>query len=326
MQQTDMQQAHAYLAKLPKAELHLHLEGAAEPQVIQRIQPALDLDAIRSHYRYTDFPAFLQSFKWVARHLERPEHYAMVADDLFARLRAQNVCYAEVMLSVGVLFWKGQDAEATFQAIHEAAGRAGFPVRWIFDAIRQFPVDDARRVLQLAIRHQQQGVVGFGIGGNEELGPARDFEAVFAEAREAGLQLSVHGGETTGPDSVWEALEGGAQRIGHGIRAIDDPALLRHLAQHEIPLEISISSNVLTRSVASLAAHPVRRLFDAGVPITLNTDDPAMFHTTLTREFLLAHQQFGFSLQELEAIAANAFRFAFDARAAATPQESEALR
>ncbi|MCW5962916.1 MAG: adenosine deaminase [Bryobacterales bacterium] len=311
-----MQSTEDFLAKLPKAELHLHLEGAAEPRVIQRIQPALGLDEIRGHYRYTNFPAFLQSFKWVARHLARPEHYALVAEDLFATLRAQNVRYAEIMLSVGVLFWKGQDAAATFEALAEAARHAGFPVRWIFDAIRQFPVEDARRVLELALRYQDRGVVAFGIGGNEELGPARNFHAVFAEAREAGLRLTIHGGESTGPESIWEALEGGADRIGHGIRAVDDPLLVRHLAEQQIPLEISISSNVLTGSVPGIAAHPVRRLFEAGIPIVLNTDDPAMFHTSLTREFLVAHEEMGFSLAELGTVAANAFRFAFDATAA----------
>lgn len=312
-----MQSTEDFLAKLPKAELHLHLEGAAQPRVIQRIQPALSLDEICGHYRYTGFPAFLQSFKWVARNLALPEHYALVAEDLFATLRAQNVRYAEVMLSVGVLFWKGQDAAATFEALDEAAQHAGFPVRWIFDAIRQFPAEDARKVVELAKRYRNRGVVAFGIGGNEELGPARNFHAVFSEALDAGLRLTIHGGESTGPASIWEALEGGAERIGHGIRAVDDPLLVRHLADRQIPLEISISSNLLTGSVPGIAAHPVRRLFEAGVPIVLNTDDPAMFHTSLTREFLVAHEEMGFSLAELETVAANAFRFAFDATAAA---------
>lgn len=310
-----------FLLELPKAELHLHLEGAAEPAVIQQIQPGLSLAEIREQYRYADFPAFLQCFKWVARNLSRPEHYAWVAQDLFARLRAQNVRYAEIMISVGVLFWKEQDAAATFEALDEASRDAGFPVRWIFDAIRQFPAKDAMRVVELAKRYQHRGVVGFGIGGNEELGPARNFQTVFAAARASGLRLTVHGGETTGPASIWEALEGGAERIGHGIRAVEDPLLLRHLAERQIPLEISISSNVLTRAVASLEAHPVRRLFEAGIPIVLNTDDPAMFHTSLQREFAIAHEHFGFTREELEQVAANGFRFAFDAEAATNAAE-----
>jgi aminodeoxyfutalosine deaminase len=309
-----------FLAALPKAELHLHLEGAATPEVIQRIEPTLHLEEIRGHYSYTDFPAFLQSFKWVARHLSLPEHYVLVAEDLFRRLRMQNVVYAEVMLSVGVMLWKGQDPRTIFEALDEASRHAGFPVRWIFDAIRQFPAHDAHRVLDLAIQYQDRGVVAFGIGGNEELGPARHFYPVFARAREAGLRLTVHGGETTGPASVWEALRGGAERIGHGIRAVDDPRLVRHLADHRIPLEISISSNVLTGAVASLDAHPMRQLFDAGVPIILNTDDPAMFHTSLVREYELAKAQFGFTHEELRGIADNSFRYAFDVETARKAQ------
>lgn len=308
--------ADPFLEKLPKAELHLHLEGAAEPEMIQQIEPSLSLEEIRGHYSYTDFPAFLQSFKWVARHLANPEHYALVAAGLFRRLRSQNVRYAEVMLSVGVMFWKEQDAAAIFDAVDAEAARAGFTVRWIFDAIRQFPVEDAHRVLDLAIRLRDRGVVAFGIGGNEELGPARNFYPVFARAREAGLRLTIHGGETTGPASIWEALEGGAERIGHGIRATADPLLVEHLARHRIPLEISISSNVMTGAVDTLYRHPVRQLFEAGIPIVLNTDDPAMFHTSLLREYALAHEHFGFTLEELEDVAENGFRYAFDLAAA----------
>jgi adenosine deaminase/aminodeoxyfutalosine deaminase len=310
-----------WINTLPKAELHLHLEGSVEPEVIHRLRPDRSMEEIRRHYEYSDFPHFLQCFKWVVQHLRTPDDYATVARDLFAKLAAQNVRYAEIMLSVGVLFWKGQDAAATFRALADAADEAPFPVRWVFDAIRQFPVDEAERVLELAQQFQDRGVVGFGIGGNEELGPARNFHGVFAAARAAGLRLTVHGGETTGPASIWEALEGGAERIGHGVRAVEDPLLLRHLADQRIPLEISVSSNVCTGAVPSLAAHPLRRIFDAGVPVVLNTDDPAMFHCTLNGEFRIAREQFGFGEAELREVAANGFRFAFDAEAARIARE-----
>lgn len=308
---------HTWITTLPKSELHLHLEGSVEPRMIQKLRPHLSLSDILERYRYRDFPDFLQSFKWVVQHLNGPEDYALVARDLFATLAAQNVKYVEVMLSVGVLFWKKQDAEATFLALADASADAPMPVRWIFDAIRQFPAEDAAQVLDLAIRFRDRGVVGFGIGGNEALGPATNFHHLFAEARRAGLHLTVHGGETTGPQSIWQALEGGAQRIGHGIRAVDDPVLLRHLATNQIPLEISVSSNILTGAVASVADHPLRRIFDAGVPVVLNTDDPAMFHTSLEREYCLAHEECGLSRSAIESIAGNGFRFAFDAEAAA---------
>lgn len=305
-----------WIETLVKSELHVHLEGSVAPELIHRLRPERSLDEVRAQYRYVDFPHFLQCFKWVVQHLETPDNYAMVARDLFDTLAAQNVRYAEVMLSVGVLYWKRQDAAATFEALAQAAEGAAFPVRWIFDAIRQFPVEAAEEVLELAVRYRERGVVGFGIGGNEELGPARNFHGVFAKARKAGLRLTVHGGETTGPQSIWEALEGGAERIGHGIRAAEDPLLLRHLADSGIPLEISVSSNVCTGAVSSLAAHPLRRIYEAGVPVVLNTDDPAMFHTSLNQEFQIAHAQFGFSEAELRGVAANGFRYAFDAQAA----------
>lgn len=305
-----------WIASLPKAELHLHLEGSAEPETLARLLPDLGIEEIRSHYRFSDFTQFLESFKWVARNLRTPEDHAEVARDLFATLAKQNVRYAEVMLSVGVLLWKRQDAAATFEALAAVAAEAPFPVRWIFDAIRQFPVAAAEEVLELAIQYRERGVVGFGIGGSEQLGPARHFRGVFAKARRAGLRLTVHGGETTGPQSVWEALEGGAERIGHGIRAAEDPVLLRHLAEHRIPLEISISSNVMTGAVASFDAHPVRAIYDAGVPVILNTDDPAMFHTSLNREYQIARDRYGFSEAELRELSENAFTFAFDQDAA----------
>ena len=170
-----------------------------------------------------------------------------------------------------------------------------------------------RKVAELAAERVGEGVVAFGIGGDEERGPAEWFKEVFRFAQQAGLRLTAHAGETCGPESVWAALELGAERIGHGIRSIEDPVLVRHLRDHDIPLEISISSNVATGVVARIEDHPVRRLYDAGVPIVLNTDDPAMFRTTLTAEYELAARQFGFTEEELRGMAENGFRYAFGA-------------
>jgi adenosine deaminase/aminodeoxyfutalosine deaminase len=184
-------------------------------------------------------------------------------------------------------------------------------VRWIFDAVRQFAVSEGMRVAELAAERISEGVVAFGIGGDEARGPAEWFAEAFALARRSGLHLAPHAGETTGPRTIWTSLELGAERIGHGIRAIDDPVLVRHLRDHDIPIEVCLSSNVATGAVAGLGEHPIRRLFDAGVPITLNTDDPAMFRTTLTAEYELAARELGFSEQELRGIAASAFRYSF---------------
>ena len=163
-------------------------------------------------------------------------------------------------------------------------------VRWILDAVRQFGVEQALQVAELAAERVSHGVVAFGIGGSEERGPAEWFGEVFAFARTAGLRLVAHAGETTGPESVWAALEMGAERIGHGIAAARDPDLMRCLRERDIPLEICITSNLVTGVVKRLEDHPVRRLYDAGVPIVLNTDDPAMFACTLAGEYRLAHR------------------------------------
>ena len=161
-------------------------------------------------------------------------------------------------------------------------------VRWILDAVRQFGVEHAMQVAELAAERVDQGVVAFGIGGSEERGPAEWFTDVFAFARNAGLHLHAHAGESMGPESVWDALALGAERIGHGIAAVRDPALMRHLRDRDIPLEICITSNLVTGVVKRIEDHPVRRLFDAGVPIVLNSDDPAMFRCSLTGEYRLA--------------------------------------
>jgi adenosine deaminase/aminodeoxyfutalosine deaminase len=185
-------------------------------------------------------------------------------------------------------------------------------VRWILDAVRQFGVEPAMQVASLAAERVNQGVVALGIGGSEERGPASWFTDVFAFARNAGLRLHAHAGESMGPESIWDALALGAERIGHGIAAVGDPALMRHLRDREIPLEICITSNLVTGVVKRIEDHPLRRLFDAGVPIVLNSDDPAMFRCSLTGEYRLAAEQFGFTEGELRQLAENAFRYAFD--------------
>ena len=297
--------------ELPKAELHLHLEGSAEPETLHELDPATPVEEFRALYRYADFDAFLKAFAAIGKRLRTPADYALVTRRLLDRLAAQNVCYAEITLAAGVVLWKGQEFAPIFDAVSEAAEASPVEVRWILDAVRQFGPEPAQRVAELAAERAGGGVVAFGIGGSEERGPAYWFGDASACARLAGLRLTVHAGETAGPESVWAALRLGAERIGHGIRAIEDPALVAHLCQHRIPLEICITSNLVTGVVARLEDHPVRRLYDAGVPIVLNTDDPAMFGCTLTGEYRLAARAFGFTEAELRGIAENGFRYAF---------------
>ena len=300
-----------FAAQLPKAELHLHLEGSVDAETLHELDPATPLEELRALYHYPDFNAFLKTFGAVVTRLARPEDYALVTRRLLERLAAQNVRYAEIIIAAGVVLWKKQEFGPVFDAIHDAARGSPVEVRWILDAVRQFGVEPAWEVASLAAARQDRGVVAIGIGGSEERGPAEWFKEVFAFAKSAGLHLTAHAGESAGPESVWEALVLGAERIGHGIAAVRDRGLLRHLRDQDIPLEISITSNLVTGVVARLEDHPIRALYDAQVPIVLNTDDPAMFGCTLTDEYRLAARAFGFSQAELRGIAENGFRYGF---------------
>lgn len=300
--------------ELAKAELHLHLEGSIQPETLRELDPGLDLAAVHGRYQYAGFPAFIQSYIWVIGHLNRPEHYGLIARRLLERLEQQNVRYAEITVSAGVILRRGQDLGAVCDAIQSEAEASPVEVRWILDAVRQWGAEPAREVVRLASQRLDRGVIGFGIGGDEAAGPVEWFGGLMREAREAGLRLTIHAGETVGAESVWNAVRLGAERIGHGIRAADDPVLLAHLRERNIPLEICISSNVATGCVSSLKEHPVRRIYEAGVPIVLGTDDPAMFHTTIEREYELAAREFGFTDEELCGIVENGFRYAFGQR------------
>lgn len=300
---------------MEKAELHVHLEGSIGPETLIAIDPSLTREEIEARLTCATFPQFLEGYIWVNKKLETPGHYALATRHLLDSLAAQEVTYAEITLSAGVVLWKQQDLAAVYEAIWRESQRSRVRTFWILDAIRQFGPEKGMEVARFAVSRRNDGVIAYGIGGDEVRGPAHWFDEVFRYARDGGLHLLAHAGETAGPESIWGALAIGAERIGHGIAAAQDPALMAQLRKDNIPLEVCISSNLCTGAVASLDQHPVQALYDAGVPITINTDDPAFFRTTLRREYELAEKTFGLPIDEL---AANSFRYAFGASALKT--------
>lgn len=304
---------------LPKAELHLHLEGSIDPETLLELRATHGrpgtLAEIESIYRYSDFTGFLMAFKTITEDLQTPADYELITYRLMKKLKAENVLHAEVYVSVGVNLWRKQDFDAIFEGLERGRDRGerdfGVSLLWIFDAVRHFGADAAKPVADLAVRYHDRNVVGFGIGGDERKAEPELFRDVYSYARDHGLRLTAHAGETAGPGSIWGALNLHVDRIGHGLTAIQDPELMEVLATRQVPIEICITSNLRTGCCRSLQDHPVRQYFDQGLMITLNTDDPAMFATSLSREYQLAQQTFGFTDEHLRELARNSFEASF---------------
>jgi aminodeoxyfutalosine deaminase len=309
-----------FILGLPKAELHLHLEGSVEPETLLELRrrhgdPKAALDEIERMYQYQDFAGFLMAFKAVTQELHSPEDYELITHRLMRRLKTSNILHAEVYISVGVcLYWK-YDFAAIFEALERGRERGerdfGVSLLWIFDATRHFGPEKAQQVAELAARSRDRNVVGFGIGGDERRAAPELFRDVFSYAADQGLRLTAHAGETTGPDSIWGALNLKAERIGHGLTAAEDPELIEELSRRQIPVEICVTSNLKTGCCREISEHPVKNYFDHGLMITLNTDDPAMFNTSLAREYQLAQEHFGFTDEQLRELARNSFEASF---------------
>jgi adenosine deaminase/aminodeoxyfutalosine deaminase len=336
-----------FITRLPKAELHLHLEGSVDPLTLSQLsekhntpfpwasnrykpQPNSDrpltVAEAAALYNYTDFTGFLIAFKSVTERLRDPEDFELITYRLVQKLAAQGCLHAEVFVSVGVIFWRGQDFDPLFEGMERGRRRAekdfGTSLYWIFDAVRNFGPEEGAKVLAKAMhlrseshplartRHNRAShIIGFGIGGDERIAAPELFTHVYAEAARHGFRLSVHAGETVGAASICGALDAlKAERLGHALHADEDPALLARLVRDQVPLELCITSNLRTHVCPEPADHPLRRYFDAGALVTLNTDDPEMFQTTLVREYQLAQDTFSFTNEELRQLAANSFR------------------
>jgi aminodeoxyfutalosine deaminase len=308
-----------FIFSLPKAELHLHLEGTIDPPTVLELRKRhgreSTLTEVEQAYQYKDFAGFLMAFKAITEDLQTPADYDLITYRLMQKLKAENVLHAEVYVSVGVCLWRKQDFAAIFEGLERGRERGerdfGISLLWIFDAVRQFGSEKAKIVAELAVQYRGRGVVGFGIGGDEVKAGPELFREIYAYAADNGLRLTAHAGETAGPESVWGALNLRAERIGHGLTAWHDAELVEELSRRQIPVEICMTSNLRTGVCPTIAEHPVRRYFDQGIMVTLNSDDPAMFETTLAGEYQLAQDAFGFTDEHLRELARNSFEASF---------------
>ncbi|MBB5873014.1 aminodeoxyfutalosine deaminase [Allocatelliglobosispora scoriae] len=290
-----------YIAGLPKAELHVHHVGSASPKIVAELAsryegtttvPA-DETKLAEYFTFTDFRHFIELYLNVVDLIRDPQDIYTLTYEVAGELHRQAVRYAELTCTPYSSMKRGIQGAAYCEAIEQARSDArrdwGIELRWCFDIPGESGIYAAEQTLQVALDQRPDGLISFGLGGPEIGVPRPQFKPFFDVARAEGLRSVPHAGETTGAQTVWDAIEAlGAERIGHGIRSIEDPKLVDYLADNQIPLEVCPTSNIRTRAVATLAEHPLAALVAAGVPISINSDDPPMFGTTLCREYAVA--------------------------------------
>lgn len=314
-----------FLLRMPKAELHVHLEGAMRPAVLLALArrngvelPAEDEAGLARWFRFRDFEHFVQVYLTCSRALKNPEDFQLLAADFLEQQALQNIVYTEAHFTIGThLGPLGHGANgdeilaALEEAIQEGEKRHGVRLRLIPDMVRNVP-GQADVTLEWALAGRGRGVVALGLSGSESRFPNEPFREHFATAAREGLHCVAHAGEHAGPASIRSVLEVcGAERIGHGVRAVEDPALVAELRERGIPLEVCPSSNVCLGVVPDLESHSFERLRAAGCRVTVNSDDPAFFDTTLTDEFIRLHRTFGYGPAELADLALAGLRAAF---------------
>ena len=311
-----------FIAGLPKAELHVHHVGSASPRIVAELatrHPGVvpdDLDELARYFTFTDFAHFITVYLSVVDLVRDSTDVRTLTYEVAVDMAAQNIRYAELTVTPYTSVLRGIPVEAFVEAIEDARVVAerdlGIVLRWIFDIPGELGLAAAEGTLRTALDHGPSTLVGFGLGGPEIGVPRPPFKPYFDQARAAGLHSVPHAGETTGPQTVWDAVtELGAERIGHGTSAVQDPELLRHLVEHGIPVEVSPTSNLATGAVASLAEHPLPALVAAGVTVSINSDDPPMFATTLGREYALAAGLLGLDRVGIGALAKAAVTSSF---------------
>jgi adenosine deaminase len=308
-----------FIRDMPKVELHVHLEGAVRPQTLLALAakhaiklPATTVEGLQDWYRFTDFPHFVDIYKLISSCLRTPEDLEQITREFLTGQAEQHIWYSEVTYTPYTHFQQKQmpfieQLAAINRARAWAREALNVEMSLILDIDRALSADEGMLTAEWAIAAMNDGVVALGLGGAEVGNPPEKFARPFALAREAGLRSIPHAGETAGPESIWGAIRTlNAVRIGHGVRCLEDPALVAELKARQIPLEVCPTSNVCLGLASSWVSHPLPALLKAGLYVTLNSDDPPMFNTTLTQEYQTAAQVFGYGPQQLEKLVINA--------------------
>jgi len=303
--------------RIPKVELHLHLEGAIPYAALWELvnkydgDPTVpDLDALKRRFAYRDFPHFIDTWIWKNQFLRTYEDFTFIAEAVARDLASQNIRYAEIFYSPPDFARHGLLTQELTRAIRKGLDRvAEIRVALVADLVRDFGPEKGAIILEEVEEVRDQGVIGIGIGGSEHDFPPEPFKPVYEQARKLGFHTSAHAGEAAGAASIWGALKTlKVDRIGHGTRAAEDEALLNYLAEKQTPIEMCPLSNVRTGVVKSIENHPVRDYFERGLLVTVNTDDPKMFGNSLVEEFQLLVERLGFSQDEIRTLISNAIR------------------
>ena len=301
----------SWYENIPKVELHLHLEGAIPHDALWElvrkygVEPSIpNLQSLKDKFQYRDFPHFLDIWVWKNQFLREYEDFTFIAEAVARDLANQHILYAEPTFSPSDFLRHGLKTQELADAIRSGLSRVPeIEVNLVCDFVRDRGIENASRNLAEITEVRNLGVVGIGIGGAEHGYPPEPFAEIYERARQIGFHTSAHAGEAAGPESVWGAIRSlKVERIGHGTRAIEDESLVDHIAEHHIPIEICLISNLKTRVVESVEKHPVRLYFEKGIPISINTDDPKMFGNSLAQEYELLETQLSFSRDDIRTI------------------------
>ncbi|MET7370000.1 adenosine deaminase [Streptomyces sp. NPDC005566] len=313
-----MNDLHPFIAGLPKAELHVHHVGSASPRIVAELaarhpdsKVPTDPEALSDFYTFTDFGHFIDVYLSVVDLIRTPEDVRLLTFEVARDMARQNIRYAELTVTPFSSTRRGIPEQGFMEAIEDARKSAeaelGVVLRWCFDIPGEAGLEAAEETTRLAVDLRTEGLVSFGLGGPEVGVDRPQFKPYFDRAIAEGLHSVPHAGETTGPQTVWDALTAlRAERIGHGTSSVQDPKLLAHLAEHRIALEVCPTSNIATRAVADIEQHPVKEMVQAGVLVTINSDDPPMFGTDLNNEYAVAARLLGLDEHGVADLAKNA--------------------